>query len=76
MNPNPQQKYRYTVKKIFCYKFLVLTFHSCLDAGMVKSDPDSDTEEEEERERADLDDPDFDPLEEEFSVQLSYKKAK
>ena len=42
---------------------------------MVKRDPDSDTEEEEEREREDLDDPDFDPLEEEFSVQLSYKMA-
>jgi hypothetical protein len=42
---------------------------------VVKRDPDSDTEEEEERERADLDDPDFDPLDEEFSVQLSYKMA-
>jgi hypothetical protein len=42
---------------------------------MVKRDPDSDTEEEEEREREDLDDPDFDPLEEEFSVQLSNKMA-
>ena len=75
MNPNPQQKYRYTVQIFFLYKFSVLTFHSCLDAEMVKRDPDSDTEEEEEREREDLDDPDFDPLEEEFSVQLSYKMA-
>ncbi len=42
---------------------------------VVKRDPDSDTEEEEEREREDLDDPDFDPLGEEFSVQLSNKMA-
>jgi hypothetical protein len=53
-------------------KFFFLQIpRSYLDAEMVKRDPYGDTEEEEERERADLDDPDFDPLAEEFSVQLS-----
>jgi len=49
-----------------------------LDVDTMKRDPGSDfeNEEEEARQRSQIEDPDFDPLEGEFSIKLSYKMAK